>query len=191
MNRHSICAVNVFLLIAVGLFVFGCVSVQPKYKGPVELTADQLTPYTNKDVGVDFGLPDGWKEVPLPAAADEHQRLQFTKPALGAVMQIYCQGAFVHRDALDVLPLRVVSGMDPKALEIWEQRSMGGGVFDPEFAAFSGKTMKGYDLVETNYYIAWKHTGGFNCKYGIVLYGPKKFTAELEKDFLGIVNSLK
>ncbi len=191
MNRHSSRAVNVILMIVVGLVVGGCVSIQPKYKGPVTLTPDMLTPYVNKDVGVEFGLPSGWKEMPLPPAADENQRLQFAKKATEAVMQIYCQGAFVHRDALDILPLRVVSGMDPKALEIWDQQSMGGGLFDPEFAAFSGKTMKGYDMVETNYYIAWKHQSGFNCKYGIVLYGPKKFAAELEKDFLGIVNSLK
>jgi hypothetical protein len=191
MHRYSIRAVNVILIIAVGLVVCGCVSIQPKYTGAVVLTPDKLTPYVNKEVGVEFGLPQGWKEVPLPPAADEAQRLQFAKEATEAVMQIYCQGAFVHRDALDVLPLRVVSGMDPKAVEIWKERSMGGGLFDPEFMAFSGKTMKGYDLVETNYYLAWKHQGGFNCKYGIVMYGPKKYAEELEKDFLGIVNSLK
>ena len=188
----SALTVSVLLLLTAVFAGSGCVpEIQPEYQGKVELGPDELIPFIDKENGIEMGVPAGWEKQALPPAADEDLRHIFVKVYKEAKMEIYCQGAFVNRTGLAILPLRVVSGMDPEAVEIWEPRSLGGGLFDPEFTAYSGKTMSGYDLVETNYYLAWKHQAGFNCKYGIVMHGPKQHAAELEKDFLGIVSSLK
>lgn len=191
MNKKSYFVANAVLMIFVGVIVSSCyLKPESTYKGEVLLKPDQLKPFVDKDAGIKMGLPEGWQQVPLPKAADEDLRLKFTKKATEGTMLVYCQGAFVARYALSLLPMLVVQGLDDKAVRIWENQSLGGGLFDPEFSTWTGKKMVGYDLVEMNYYIAWKMSPG-SCKYGLVLYGLKQYAPELEKDFLGILSSLK
>lgn len=194
MNRKQVFISYIFTLFLVGVIVSGCIpAVAPEFKGEIELKPEQLNHFVDKDAGVEFGLPDGWQQAPLPKETIKEMKLKFVKASTDATMQVYCQGHFVARGAaLSILPLQETEKIDPEALKIWEKRSLGGGLWDAEFMAYSGSKMVGYELVGTNIYIAWKMPSGMNgCKYGIVLYGPTKYAPELERDFMGIINSLE
>lgn len=194
MNRKQLSMSTFAILILVGVILSGCIPAPaPEFTGEIELKPEQLNLFVDKDSGVEFGLPEGWQQVSLPEEAIEEMKFKFVKGPTDASMQVYCQGHFVARGAaLSILPLQEAEKIDPKAIKIWEKRSLGGGLWDTEFTAYSGGKMVGYELVGTNIYLAWKMPSGMNgCKYGIVLYGPKKYAPELERDFMGIINSLE
>jgi hypothetical protein len=196
MNRKKSFVTYVVTLILGGVILSGCIPAPaPEFTGEIDLKPEQLNHFVDKESGVkvEFGLPEGWQQVPLPEATIPEMKLKFVKEDTDATMQVYCQGPFVPRGAgLAVLPLQEAEKIDPKALKIWEKRSLGGGLWDTEFMAFSGSKMVGYELVGTNIYVAMSMPSCMDCcKYGIVLYGPTKNAPELEKDFMGIINSLK
>lgn len=180
---------HLIALILLGWLITGCgVRVAPPYNGNLGTEPTNLTPYNQS--GIRLGLPPGWKAAQLPVGKTD-VKAQFKKEGTSAIMKVYCQGAFVSRTGLPIMPLNLINDVTVSNQRLWPRYSMGGGNFNPEFSAWTGIVEKGGKRVPMNFYIAWKLPSGFRCKYGIWTTVEKQEAAQIEGDFLAIVRSLK
>ncbi len=183
-NRSSFNVTVLFLVIAFA--ATACVPRSaPVYKGGLAQEPTKMTPYVDEKNGINMALPPGWKSVPVPEGAIKLQKAQFQKHGSDAILRLFCEGAFATKDTMRFFAISVVNALDPKALEMWKTNSFGGTMTDPEFESWAGTDS------DSNYYLGWKFTRGFGCKYVLVLMVPKDDADFVEGDFLAIMRALK
>jgi hypothetical protein len=183
-NRSHFFA-GILLLLGITLVSTGCLpKTAPPYKGGLAEEPTQMTPYVDKENKIEMALPPGWKSVPFESTV-AWKKAEFKKHGSDADLQLFCASQFDSKASMALFALKFGSELDPKATQMWERKSFGGGFFDPEFEAYTGKD------TNQNFYIAWKLASGFKCRYILIMMVPKDDADYVEGDFIAIVRSLK
>jgi hypothetical protein len=177
---------TLFIALSCAGLLAACAASVPDYTGTLAQEPASLTPYENRDAGIRLSLPPGWVSKPQAAGASE-VKAEFKKEGTSAVLQVYCQGAFVSRTGLSIMPLRMVDASTTSNARLWPDYTMPNGA---GFSAWTGTVAASGQQVPMNFYITWKMPSGFGCKYAVFTVVGKAEAGKIEGDFLAITRSL-